>query len=165
MMHPFWDVDLIELPHRVPPDLLMQDGRSKWLLRRRLDGAAPGLGLERRGKVSAARCFAGLLEREAPPVLQDLRRAAGTGAHWSGCDVRYRIDGPIAVLDRAMGRIWTPLDVAEPGNVGPAARVSAETEQEHFMSSKMMASSDDAGDVGDADADPSWQRRTDPEER
>ena len=66
MLHPFWDVDLIELLHRVPPDLLMNDGRSKWLLRRKVAHRLPGLGLERRGKASAANVFRGLLEREAP---------------------------------------------------------------------------------------------------
>ena len=39
--------------YSVPPDLLMKDGRSKWLLRRRLAARLPGLGLERRVKVSA----------------------------------------------------------------------------------------------------------------
>lgn len=72
MLHPFWDVDLIELAHRVPPDVLMKDGRSKWLLRRRLTARLPGLGLERRGKVSARGVFQGLLGREAPPILEAL---------------------------------------------------------------------------------------------
>jgi len=66
MLHPFWDVDLIELLHRVPPDLLMRDGRSKWLLRRSVASRLPGLGLERRGKASAAGVFQGMLHREAP---------------------------------------------------------------------------------------------------
>jgi len=68
VMHPFWDVDLIELLHRVPPHLLMMDGRSKWMLRRKIGQRLPGLGLERRGKTSAAHVFQGLLEREAPPA-------------------------------------------------------------------------------------------------
>ena len=66
VLHPFWDVDLIELLHRVPPDLLMRDGRSKWLLRRKVARRLPGLGLEHRGKASAAGVFQGLLERETP---------------------------------------------------------------------------------------------------
>ncbi|MDQ3419058.1 MAG: asparagine synthase-related protein, partial [Acidobacteriota bacterium] len=72
VMHPFWDVDLIELLHRVPPDLLMMDGRSKWLLRRQLGQRLPGLGLEKRGKTSAAHVFRGLLDREAPRAWQGL---------------------------------------------------------------------------------------------
>ena len=72
MMHPFWDVDLIELLYRVPPDLLMRDGRSKWLLRRKMGKRLPGLGLEKRGKISAAHVFRGVLDREAPPAWQRL---------------------------------------------------------------------------------------------
>jgi asparagine synthase (glutamine-hydrolysing) len=68
VMHPFWDVDLIELLHRVPPHLLMMDGRAKWMLRRKIGQRLPGLGLERRGKTSAAHVFRGLLQREAPPA-------------------------------------------------------------------------------------------------
>ena len=75
MVHPFWDVDLIELLHRVPPDLLMNDGRSKWLLRRKVAERLPGLGLERRGKASAANVFRELLEREAPVEWSRLKGA------------------------------------------------------------------------------------------
>jgi asparagine synthase (glutamine-hydrolysing) len=66
MLHPFWDVDLIDLLRRVPPDLLTQDGRSKWLVRRTVAQRLPGLGLERRGKASAANVFRDLLDREGP---------------------------------------------------------------------------------------------------
>ena len=65
MQHPFWDVDLVNALYRVPPDLLMRDGRSKWLLRRRLEARLPGLGLERRTKVSAGGVFTGMMAREA----------------------------------------------------------------------------------------------------
>jgi len=75
VLHPFWDVDVIELLHRVPPHLLMMDGRSKWLLRRKIDSRLPGLGLEKRGKTSAAHVFRGLLEREAPPAWAGLQGA------------------------------------------------------------------------------------------
>ena len=73
VLHPFWDVDVIELLHRVPPRLLMMDGRAKWLLRRNIDTRLPGLGLEKRGKTSAAHVFQGLLDREAPPAWAGLR--------------------------------------------------------------------------------------------
>ena len=36
VLHPFWDVDLVNLLYRTPPRLLIQDGQSKWLLRRRV---------------------------------------------------------------------------------------------------------------------------------
>ncbi len=72
MLHPFWDVDLVNALYRVPPDLLMRDGRSKWLLRRRLEARLPGLGLERRTKVSAGAVFTGMMAREARPAWDRL---------------------------------------------------------------------------------------------
>jgi hypothetical protein len=71
-MHPFWDVDLIEMLYRVPPSLLMADGRSKSLLRGRIAQRLPGLGLKRRGKISAAHVFQGAMAREAPAALETL---------------------------------------------------------------------------------------------
>ncbi len=73
MLHPFWDVDLIELAYRIPPETLLRDGQSKWPLRRMVTSRLPGLGLERRGKVSAERVFGGLLGQQAPPILQQLQ--------------------------------------------------------------------------------------------
>jgi asparagine synthase (glutamine-hydrolysing) len=72
VLHPFWDVDLVNALYRVPPDLLMRDGRSKWLLRRRLEARLPGLGLKRRTKVSAGGVFAGMMAREARPAWDRL---------------------------------------------------------------------------------------------
>ena len=65
VLHPFWDVDVIDLLYRTPPRLLMADGRSKWLLRRRLAERLPGLGLERRGKVVAGSVYRNLMQRHA----------------------------------------------------------------------------------------------------
>jgi hypothetical protein len=42
VMHPFWDIDLIEMLHRVPPALLMADGRSKSLSVASFEPAAAG---------------------------------------------------------------------------------------------------------------------------
>lgn len=108
MLHPFWDVDLIEMLHRVPPDLLMADGRSKSLLRRRLSARLPGLGLENRGKISAAHVFRGVMERETPAVLQTMggiRALARMGAVASA-DIQseaQRLAGP--------GRLWTLVNL------------------------------------------------------
>ena len=72
VLHPFWDVDVIELLYRAPPRLLMADGRSKWLLRRRLAERLPGLGLEQRGKVSAHGVFRNLVQRQAMAAWERL---------------------------------------------------------------------------------------------
>ena len=72
VLHPFWDVDLVSLLYRVPPDLLMQDGRSKWLLRRRVAKRLPGLGLEQRVKVNAHDVFSGIIWREIERAWRQL---------------------------------------------------------------------------------------------
>jgi asparagine synthetase B (glutamine-hydrolysing) len=64
VLHPYWDVDLVSLLYRMPPDLLVKDGRSKWLLRRRVANRLPGLGLEQRVKVNAHQVFTGIVWRE-----------------------------------------------------------------------------------------------------
>ncbi len=114
MMHPFWDVDLIELAHRVPPALLMKDGRSKWLLRRQLAERLPGLGLEQRGKVSARHVFRDLLGREAPPAWQRLGGVSALGR----IGVVRAADIELAGQQRSLtaqwggsGRLWTLLNL------------------------------------------------------
>ncbi len=114
VMHPFWDVDLIELLHRVPPDMLIMDGRSKWLLRRQLGQRLPGLGLEKRGKTSAAHVFLGLLDREAPRAWQvlgglptlDRIGAVSTADIQSGLQSRSLIERTGGV-----GRLYTLLNL------------------------------------------------------
>jgi asparagine synthase (glutamine-hydrolysing) len=114
MLHPFWDVDLIELAHRVPPALLMKDGRSKWLLRRRIAERLPGLGLERRGKVSARGVFRDVMDRQAPAVWNELggvRALADIGVVRTA-DIESR--GPQRSLVQrcgGSGRLWTLLNL------------------------------------------------------
>lgn len=108
MLHPFWDVDLIEMLHRVPPDLLMADGRSKSLLRRRLGARLPGLGLESRGKISAGHVFRGVMERETPAVLRNMGgvQALSRMGAVASADIEseaQRLAGP--------GRLWTLLNL------------------------------------------------------
>jgi asparagine synthase (glutamine-hydrolysing) len=126
VLHPFWDVDLIEMLYRVPPQTLMRDGRAKWLLRRRLAARLPGLGLERRGKVSARGVFAGIVAREARTAwerlgglhtLTQLGVVSSTGVKCVGASVPQLdvLGGP--------GRTWSLLTLemwarrrAEPGS-------------------------------------------------
>ena len=114
MLHPFWDVDVIELAHRVPPRVLMQDGRSKWLLRRRVTARLPGLGLERRGKVSARGVFQGLMGREAPPILEALggpRALARLGVvAMSGIESASQLPSSTERWG-GPGRLWTLLNL------------------------------------------------------
>jgi asparagine synthase (glutamine-hydrolysing) len=126
MLHPFWDVDLIEMLYRVPPRTLMRDGRAKWLLRRRLANRLPGLGLETRGKVSARGVFTGIVAREAEAAwrrldglhtLAQLGIVSSTGVKCVGASIPQ-----LDVLGGA-GRTWGLLTLetwarrrAEPGS-------------------------------------------------
>ena len=113
MLHPYWDVDLIDMLRRVPPHLLIKDGRSKYLARRRMAERLPGLGLEKRGKVNALYVFRGLMEREAPAAWQRLggvQTLERIGVA-SSADIEtareaggwiHRMGGP--------GRLWTLLN-------------------------------------------------------
>jgi hypothetical protein len=91
----------------------MADGRAKSLIRRRLAQRLPGLGLERRGKVSALGVFTGMITREAPAVWQRLggpraladlgivdRKALETGSE----------HGLVGQAGGA-GRLWTLLNL------------------------------------------------------
>ena len=112
LLHPFWDVDVIELLYRAPPHLLMADGRSKWLLRRRLTERLPGLGLERRGKVTASGVFRNLMQREAMAAWNRLGgvRALGELGIVSSSGVQSLVPATIgAGPTRHTGRVWELL--------------------------------------------------------
>ena len=112
VLHPFWDVDLVNALYRVPPHLLMKDGRSKWLLRRRLAARLPALGLERRVKVSARSVFRGLMAREAPGAwarLGGVKALADVGiASTAGAESAYESAARLHRL--GSGRLWTLLN-------------------------------------------------------
>jgi len=70
LVHPYWDVDLVELLMRTPPDLLNAKGKSKGLVRETLARRFPLLGFERQKKVSASSFFQDLVMREGPALWQ-----------------------------------------------------------------------------------------------
>jgi hypothetical protein len=53
MVHPFWDVDVVEFLFRTPPEQLNRGGRAKGLVRETLATRFPELGFERQRKVVA----------------------------------------------------------------------------------------------------------------
>jgi hypothetical protein len=109
--HPFWDVDLVNALYRVPPGLLMKDGRSKWLLRRRLGARLPGLGLERRAKVSARSVFQELMAREVPAVWDRLggMTALAEAGVVSSSSVGSAFHASLGRRRAGSGRFWTLL--------------------------------------------------------
>jgi asparagine synthase (glutamine-hydrolysing) len=56
--HPFYDPDLVEFLFRVPPERLLDGGRSKGLVRGTLERRFPGLGFGVQAKVEATSYFA-----------------------------------------------------------------------------------------------------------
>ncbi len=111
VLHPFWDVDLVDALYRVPPQLLMRDGRSKWLLRRRLEARLPGLGLERRTKVSAGGVFTGMMAREARPAWERLGGLSTLAEAGVVSEAGVESAGhSLAELERlGAGRLWALL--------------------------------------------------------
>jgi asparagine synthase (glutamine-hydrolysing) len=112
VLHPFWDVDVIELLYRAPPHLLMADGRSKSLLRRQLSDRLPGLGLERRGKVTAGGVFRNLVQREATAAWTRLggMRALGKLGIVNSSGVQSVLPAALeAGPTRHTGRVWELL--------------------------------------------------------
>jgi hypothetical protein len=92
----------------------MRDGRSKWLLRRRLAQRVPGLGLETRGKISAAHVFRDILEREAPRAWEQLGGPRSL-VHFGVADasVVQLLRRPQAMVQQwgGPGRLWTLLNL------------------------------------------------------
>ena len=108
-LHPYWDVDLIEMLHRVPPRLLMSDGRSKSVVRPEIARRLPGLGLESRQKVSAGAVFRTAIDAQTAaewrrlkgvPVLSRLGVVAGDMA-----DVVAQLHTSM----RGRGQLWKLL--------------------------------------------------------
>lgn len=55
--HPFWDAELIEFLCRVPPRLLIVDGREKSIVRKTIARRFPDLGFEKQKKVMASNFY------------------------------------------------------------------------------------------------------------
>ena len=114
VLHPYWDVDLVSLLYRVPPDLLVKDGRSKWLLRRRVATRLPGLGLEQRVKVNAHEVFSGIVWREierAWTQLGGLHALAQVGVISSAeLQLEVSTQSGLRRLD-SPGRAWSLLNL------------------------------------------------------
>jgi asparagine synthetase B (glutamine-hydrolysing) len=65
-MRPFFDVDLVELLYRTPPDLLTLGGRAKGLVRDAVSRRFPALGFDRQKKKAATSFFRSVLSEELP---------------------------------------------------------------------------------------------------
>jgi asparagine synthase (glutamine-hydrolysing) len=70
--HPYWDARLIRILYEIPPEWLAYNGRSKGFVRGPIAERFPGLGLERKKKVSSLDFGRELMRREVPPAWERL---------------------------------------------------------------------------------------------
>jgi asparagine synthetase B (glutamine-hydrolysing) len=80
IQHPYWDPDLISFLCRVPPRLLVMNGREKALVREAVNRRFPGVGFGRQKKVTATGFFQERLEREINSAWKQLGGATALGA-------------------------------------------------------------------------------------
>ena len=71
-LHPFWDVDLVDLLYRTPPFLLNRDGRNKGLVRASLARRFPHVGFNEQRKMGASSFYASSIYREGGEALRQL---------------------------------------------------------------------------------------------
>jgi asparagine synthase (glutamine-hydrolysing) len=64
LLHPYWDADLVDFLHRTPPELLVQDQRSKSPARRLVERRLPELGFKHHRKLTAMDFFRTVLVRD-----------------------------------------------------------------------------------------------------
>lgn len=80
IQHPYWDPDLISFLCRVPPRLLIMNGREKALVREAVNRRFPGVGFGRQRKVTATGFFQERLQRELYGAWNRLGGATALGA-------------------------------------------------------------------------------------
>jgi asparagine synthetase B (glutamine-hydrolysing) len=80
IQHPYWDPDLISFLCRVPPRLLIINGREKALVREAVNRRFPGVGFGRQKKVTATGFFQERLQRELGSAWSRMGDATALGA-------------------------------------------------------------------------------------
>jgi hypothetical protein len=78
-VYPYWDVDLVDFLFRTPPDLLIQRGRGKGLVRRMLSRRFPGLGVEQQRKIISTNFFRETILRDGLRIWQSVGGAEALG--------------------------------------------------------------------------------------
>ena len=77
ILEPYWDPDLQEFLYHVPPELLMQGGLTKGLVRGMLDRRFPELGFGQQKKVVGASFAYETFESQVPKALREMGGAPG----------------------------------------------------------------------------------------
>jgi asparagine synthetase B (glutamine-hydrolysing) len=124
-MHPFCDADLVELLYRLPPEVLIEDGRAKSLVRQTVAKRFPALGFERQRKVNATRFYHGILQREGPAAWEHV----GRGRELVELGI---VDA--GRLEEALGRLFTGGTPQESFRVWTVVALAAWTRSRHHRS-------------------------------
>lgn len=115
MLQPFCDADLVDMLYRTPPFLLIQDGRSKGLVRSSMARRFPNLGFGGQRKVEATSFYASLVYKDGQNIWEQLRGA--TALSDLGIVDGAILNGTIeTLLDRrrdgsAAHRVWSTLNL------------------------------------------------------
>lgn len=72
-LRPYWDAELVEVLCRIPPQSLINGGRTKGLVRQSLARRFPNLGFERQRKVQASNFLTSLVTQDAAQAWRELR--------------------------------------------------------------------------------------------
>jgi asparagine synthase (glutamine-hydrolysing) len=114
VLQPYWDEELVDFLFRTPPQLLLQGGREKGLVRQTLARRFPRLGFDSHRKVTALNFFQSLLRQEGPRAW---RKMGGAPALVGlGIIDGKRIDSVLAEgfsskQLRTVSRIWEVLSL------------------------------------------------------
>jgi asparagine synthase (glutamine-hydrolysing) len=113
-VYPYWDVDLVDFLFRTPPDLLIQRGRGKGLVRRMLSRRFPGLGVEQQRKIISTNFFRETILRDGLDIWQSVGGAEALGdlgivdAAALDRSVRATVNGAVSA---EAYRIWDVLSL------------------------------------------------------
>jgi len=111
-LHPYWDADLVDMLHRIPPRLLNRGGRLKGLVRYTVANRFPDLGFERHKKVAATNFFRRIIREEGPAVWRAMGRPHGLEALGvvDGREVHNTVSALLGGLDPSQFfRVWDVL--------------------------------------------------------
>jgi asparagine synthetase B (glutamine-hydrolysing) len=76
IVHPYWDLDLVNLLYRTPPQLLSKNGQSKSLVRETVARRFPNIGFERQKKVRATEFYWKIMQTEGRTAWGAMRQAS-----------------------------------------------------------------------------------------
>jgi asparagine synthetase B (glutamine-hydrolysing) len=112
LMHPYWEPELVSFLYRVPPELLLQGGLEKGLVRNAIARRFPDLGFARQKKLVATDLHYAIVRREAPPAWRRLGgcQALVEAGIVDGAQIESVIGRGLASPDRReVHRVWQLL--------------------------------------------------------